>query len=86
MACGKPFIFSDIKPIRKEFGDNICGFLVDPSNQNEVISSIEKYIIDKNLLLTHSINARKLIENGRNWEEESKKLINLVNSLAKNKN
>ncbi|MHB8339485.1 MAG: glycosyltransferase [Ignavibacteriaceae bacterium] len=86
MACGKPFIFSDIKPIRKEFGDNICGFLVDPSNQNEVISSIEKYIIDKNLLLTHSINARKLIENGRNWEEESKKLFNLVNSLAKNKN
>ncbi|MHB8581068.1 MAG: glycosyltransferase [Ignavibacteriaceae bacterium] len=85
MACGKPFIFSDIQPIRKEFGDNICGLLVDPLNQNDVVSSIEKYIINKNLLLAHSINARKLIENGRNWEEESQKLIKLLSSLAKNK-
>ena len=86
MACGKPIIFTDIKPIRKEFGENIPGFLVDPSNQNFIISCVEKYILDKSLLYSHSINARKQIENGKNWEEESLKLIKLVNSLAKNEN
>ncbi|MHB1688159.1 MAG: glycosyltransferase [Ignavibacteriaceae bacterium] len=86
MACGKPFIFSDIKPIRKEFDYNNFGFLVDPANHNEIISCIEKYISDRNLLLTHSQNARKSIEAEKNWEKESTKLINLINSLVKGKN
>ncbi len=44
MACGKPFIFSDIKPIRDELQFEKYGQLVDPTNELEIINTMEKYI------------------------------------------
>ncbi len=81
MACGKPFIYSDIKPIRKELDDSKYGFLVDPENISEIVSVIEQYLNNPALADQHSIEARKLIEQGKNWESESNKLIELVNHL-----
>jgi len=83
MACGKPFIFSNIKPIKDELGVVDCGVLVDPTDQVEIVTAIEKYLNDKNLYQQHSQRARQIIEQGRNWETESNKLISLVNSLIK---
>lgn len=81
MACGKPFIYSDIKPIRKEIDFNKYGFLVDPNNETEIVSAIENYLEDPELAIEHSKNSRKLIEESKNWESESKKLIEIINKL-----
>jgi glycosyltransferase involved in cell wall biosynthesis len=81
MACGKPFIYSDIKPIGQELEYIKYGFLVDPDNETEIVSAVENYLNNPELAERHSINARKFIEESKNWETESKKLIELVNRL-----
>jgi glycosyltransferase involved in cell wall biosynthesis len=81
MACGKPFVFSDIKPIRDEMDFEKFGFLVNPENEKEIISAIESYLNNPKLAIQHSMNARKVIEENKNWESESKKLNELVNKL-----
>ncbi len=81
MACGKPFIYSDIKPIRDEIDYEKYGFLVNPDNESEIINAIESYLNNPKLADEHSVNARKLIEENKNWESESRKLIEMVNKL-----
>lgn len=81
MACGKPFIYSDIKPIRDEMDYQKFGFLVNPDNEIEIVSAIESYLNNPELAIQHSMNARKLIEENKNWGSESKKLIEIVNKL-----
>lgn len=81
MACGKPFIFTNIKPIRQEFDYSTCGFLANPEDINEIVSYIQNYIDDKDLFLAHSENARRIIENEKNWEKESDKLVAFIESL-----
>lgn len=83
MACGKPFIYSDISQIRRELGDIKCGFLVDPNNIDTIVNKIINYLDDSSLLRSHSLEGRKIIENGKNWETESSKLLNLVDNLLK---
>ncbi len=81
MACGKPFIYSDIKPIRDEIDYEKYGFLVNPDSESEIINAIESYLSNPKLVEEHSINARKLVEENKNWENESKKLIGMVNKI-----
>ena len=81
MAAGKPFIFTDIRPIRKELGEISCGFLVDPADKEEIIKTIEQYISNPLLLKQHSKNGREIIENRKNWESESEKLISLIETI-----
>lgn len=81
MACGKPFIYSEIDPIKKELDYEKYGCLVDPENEVEIITVIEDYLNNPDQAIQQSINARQLIEENKNWENESKKLIELVNSL-----
>ena len=81
MACGKPFIYSDIKPIRDEIDYEKYGFLVNPDDESEIVNAIEAYLNNPKLAEQHSMNARKLIEENKNWESESNKLIELVNKL-----
>ncbi|MBK7629745.1 MAG: glycosyltransferase [Ignavibacteriales bacterium] len=81
MACGKPFIFSEINPIKNELDFQNFGQLVNPKNELEIVKAIEKYLTNPELLNRHSLSARKLIEGNINWENESKKLIELVNQI-----
>lgn len=81
MACGKPFVFSDIWPIRKEIEFENCGILVNPNNLEEIVEKIEAYFKDHKQLREHGINARKLVEEKYNWERESIKLLELIDSI-----
>lgn len=83
MACGKPFIYTDIKPIRKELDINKFGVLVNPNKQKEIIAAVEKYLDNKKLLIEHSINCRREIDENKNWEMESLKLLFFINTLDK---
>ena len=82
MACGKPFIFSKIKPLERELEGVESGFLVDPEDLSEIVSKIELYLNDPGLLKKHSEVGRQIIESEKNWEKESGKLIKLINSLS----
>ncbi len=81
MAMGKPFIFSDIKPLRKEIDCSGFGLLVNPDNLREVILAIEFYLINPQLMIEHGRNGRKVVEEKLNWETESKKLLSLIESI-----
>lgn len=85
MACGKPFIFSDIQPIRDEIEFEKCGSLVDPNNLASIVSTVEEYITDHVLLIIHAKNGRSLIETRYNWETESQKLLTMIRSLIESK-
>lgn len=78
MACGKPFIYSDIKPIRKEMDPFQFGYLVNPEIIDEITGAILDYVDNNELLLSHSRNARKMVEDKFNWERESKRLLNYI--------
>jgi glycosyltransferase involved in cell wall biosynthesis len=81
MAAGKPFIYSDIKPIREELNFEYCGHLVNPNNLKEICETAEKYLKDRELLSIHSRNGRMIIEKEKNWERESVKLISFINQI-----
>lgn len=81
LACGKPVIYSNIQAVVEEFKDINFGFLVDPNNIDEIVSRVENYINNPELLLTHSQNGRKLIEEKYNWEAYEKKLLHFLNQL-----
>lgn len=81
MACGKPFIFSEIDPIKKELDHINYGFLVDPDNETNIVEAVKYYLDNPEIAKLHSMNARKVIENNFNWESESKKLLEIVNQL-----
>lgn len=83
MACGKPFIYSDIVPIKRELEYEKFGLLVNPENEIEIINAIEKYLGNPEIAVQHSLNARKLIEEKKNWKNESEKLITLLNNLLR---
>ncbi len=82
MACGKPFIFSDIEPIRDEIDISKHGILLNPDNDDEVINAIEKYLQNPDLAQCYSDNSRRIIEEEKNWENESVKLIELINKIS----
>ncbi|HED08016.1 MAG TPA: glycosyltransferase, partial [Ignavibacteria bacterium] len=81
LAAGKPVIYSSIKPLIKDIKIDDFGFLIDPKNIDEIVSKTERYLLQKELLNKHSVAARKFIEDGNNWEEESLKLISFIDSL-----
>ncbi len=81
LASGKPVIYSNIKAIAEGFDNINFGFLVDPYNIDEIVSKIEIYLSNKELLIEHSQNGRAIIKNGKNWETESEKLIKLIRNL-----
>jgi glycosyltransferase involved in cell wall biosynthesis len=81
MACGKPFIFSDVKPIRQELNYKSHGILVNSESEEEIVNAIEVYLKNPGLAIEHSENSRRLIEEKKNWENESKKLVALIEQI-----
>ena len=47
----------------------------------KLLMQLKAYLNNPKLADQHSMNARKLIEENKNWESESNKLIELVNKL-----
>jgi glycosyltransferase involved in cell wall biosynthesis len=78
MAAGKPFIFSDIDPIREELNYKSCGQLVEPNDIDGIADAVEKYLKDRELLKIHAGNGRRIIEQEKNWEKESEKLVKFL--------
>jgi glycosyltransferase involved in cell wall biosynthesis len=78
MACGKPVVYSSIKPLTRFSDINKFGFLVDPNNLDSICKQIALYIENPELLQTHSQKARKLFENKYNWESIENLLLDAI--------
>lgn len=83
MVAGIPVVASDLYLLRKVVEINNCGICVNPQDPKEIAKAIE-YLIE------HPEEAEKMGENGRkavlnkyNWEEESKKLLEMYKNLLK---
>jgi len=78
-----PIIASNFPLWKKIIEENNCGICVDPLDPKKIAKAIE-YLIE------HQNEAKKMGENGRkavlekyNWENESKKLLNIYEELSK---
>jgi glycosyltransferase involved in cell wall biosynthesis len=82
MACGLPFVASDLSSTRRFVTDTNAGITVESQSPQSFAAAVD-YLLD------HPEAARRLGENGRqaflreyNWETESQALIDLYASLA----
>lgn len=81
MASGKPVVFSDIKPIRKEIKNYDFGSLTDPESLDMITSIISEYIKNPEMLQKHSSAARRQAENSYSWESLEAELIDFIESV-----
>ena len=77
MACGKPVISTDVKPIDEVVHNGESGYLVEPGNQKALISAISSLLNDSSEANSLGIRARKMAEMHHSWKE----LANTVDSI-----
>ena len=82
MGVGLPVIVSDFPELKKIVEGNRCGICVNPLEPKEIAKAVE-YLIE------HPEEAKEMGENGRkavlekyNWENESKKLLKVYETLC----
>jgi len=78
MACGKPVIYSNVKPLVKFKEINQFGFLVNPTDIDLICKKISLYLENPLLLQKHSQAARSLFEEKYNWEKIEKLLLGII--------
>jgi len=83
-ACGRPVIYSNLKAIRQEIDVSEFGFLVDPTNTEQITNCILNYINDVELYNKHCLRAREIAENKYNWKNIEPLFLNFVNSFLSN--
>lgn len=82
MAAGLPVIASEF-PLWKEIIEgNRCGLTVDPLNPRGIAKAIEYLIEHPELRQEMGANGRQAVQEKYNWEQESKKLLNLYTRLT----
>lgn len=79
MACGKPMIMSNFKYWQETFGES--SLYVDPSNPNDIATKIKILLNDEELMKYMGDLNKRLYQEEYNWEEESKKLLDLYRKL-----
>lgn len=63
MAMGRPIITTDAPGCRETVVDGYNGYLVPVKAVTELVSAMEKFIVDSELILTMGKASRKLVEN-----------------------
>ena len=66
MSCGLPIIATDVGGSKELINGN--GFIVPKANIEELRQAILKYFNDKNLIIKHGKNSRKLAEK-MSWDK-----------------
>lgn len=81
MSAGLPVIASNF-PLWKEIVEgNNCGLTVNPLNLKEIVNTIEYLLKRPELMEEMGKNSRKVVLEKYNWEQESKKLLNLYANI-----
>ena len=58
--------------------DKITGLVIDPLNDKEILSSIEKLLDDRNLREKLGSNGRIRAENEFSWDRKRKQFIDII--------
>ncbi len=82
MAMAKPVIAPKTDNIEEIIDDGVNGFLFELNNKDDLVNIILKLVSDKNLRDVVGRSARQKIEQGCTWENNAKKVIDLVNSIT----
>ena len=76
-----PIIASNYPVRKKLIEENECGICVNPSDYKEISQVFEYMINNPTKAKKMGENGKRLIREKYNWEEESKKLINIYENL-----
>lgn len=79
-AFGRPVIYSDLKAIRKEVELNKFGFLVQPTDYEQIVKILFDYIDNKQLYYHHCEKGRYLAETNYNWQRIEHLFIKFITS------
>lgn len=82
MMAGLPIVATGLSAMRKVIEEVDCGIIVEEITPHAFAGAINRTVTDSVLLKRLSTNARRAAELGYNWENESKKLIELYANLA----
>jgi len=77
-ACAKPIVAGRAGGSTEAVEDKITGLVVDPLNDREILSSIEKLLEDRNLREKLGSNGRQRVENEFTWDIKRKQFINII--------
>jgi phosphatidylinositol alpha-1,6-mannosyltransferase len=77
-ACGKSVIAGKAGGSPEAVEDKITGLVVDPLNEEEILSSIEKLLEDRNLREKLGSNGRIRAENEFIWDIKRKQIIDII--------
>jgi glycosyltransferase involved in cell wall biosynthesis len=81
MACGLAMVLSDFEYWKKYF--NNFALFANPLDPRSIADAINTLLSDDELRRTLSEKGRQEIYNNYSWENESKKLVEIYNQLAK---
>lgn len=82
LAAGRPFIYTNLKAIRKEIPDvETCGGLLETDDTEGAILQVEHYMRDTDHYIRHCRQARHLFETKYNWEVLLPSLNSLIDQL-----
>ena len=82
MSSGIPVIASNFPKWEKIVNENQCGICVDPHNIDSIAKAINFLFKNKDKLEIMGKNGQKAIKDKFNWENESKKLIEIYEKLT----
>ncbi len=85
IACGKPFIFSNLDSFKGYDDLRTAGLMTDPDDIESSIIRISGYLNNPEKLKEDSLTAYKLFEEKYNWEIVEKKMLRIIDSLFTNR-
>jgi glycosyltransferase involved in cell wall biosynthesis len=78
LALGRPVIYTNLKAIQREVAIKEFGYLVDPTDINQIVTIIEQYCVDKNLYRSHCLKAREYSLEKYNWKNIEPAFLSFV--------
>lgn len=84
MMAGLPVICTDFELWRDFVKRYECGILVNPAEENQIVSAIRKLTNDHDLCRRLGLNARRAVENEFCWSVDEKKLYSFYEKLCGN--
>jgi glycosyltransferase involved in cell wall biosynthesis len=84
-ACGKPVVYSNLKAIRHDIDVSKFGYLVDPTDSEQISDCVLNYIQHPDLYQMHSREARKLAETKYNWQMIEPQFLNFITMFQSRK-
>ena len=77
-STGMPLILTDVPGCRECVTDNVNGYLIRKKDSNDLISKMEKFILNPEIIRPMSISSRKIIEKRFSLNLISQKFLRLI--------